>query len=61
MRLRNMLKICLVLCKSKPQYAYKKHVLRFSISSDERVLKSRQLRDINLQAQKLKNLIKVNA
>ena len=38
MRLRNMLKICLVFWKSEPQYAYKlyaykkKHVALFSIS-----------------------------
>ena len=28
MRLRNMLKICLVFCKSEPQYAYKRYAYK---------------------------------
>ena len=33
MRLRNMLKICLVFCKSEPRYAYKRYACKKNMYS----------------------------
>ena len=34
MRLRNMLKICLVFCKSEPRYAYKRYAYKQKTCSE---------------------------
>ena len=43
MRLRNMLRICLVFWKSEPQYAYKRYAYKKTYTNVQRAYKMTQL------------------